>query len=273
MGALLASIAAVAPAPAPAARQSTPAAPGDAVVRALEQQLKSLQRQLDEINAARDDATRRRLMQQHWEGMQDYIGKMHDQWGMGPPWMAGRPWARMGPGMMGDGGPWWPLPAGMTPEQYVQQMQSHLARMRDQLNKIAQASDPQQRQSLMQAHWQATYQQMQTMRGLGWMWHGGPMMGHMPGGMRHGGMMGGAPVESTSPLPDAGSGGAKLVSKYCAQCHAAPQPTLHTATEWTRVSNRMRIHMSNSYPGIQTPTEQEMGAILTYMQKYGAHQK
>jgi hypothetical protein len=267
-------ITAVPPALGQAPVQGSSAASGDAMVRALEQQLTALQRQLDELNAARDADARRRLLQQHWEGMQDYIGRMHDQWGMGYPWMTGRPWTMMGPRMMGNGGPWWPVPTGVTPEQYAQQMQTHMARMREQLNQIAKATDPQQRQSLMQEHWQATYQQMQTMRGLGWMWRGGPMMGHgMHGGMMHGGMMHGGPVESSRPLPDVGSAGAKLVSKFCVQCHAAPQPTLHSAREWTRVANRMRVHMGSGFQGIQPPTDQEMASIVTYMQQHAGQDK
>jgi mono/diheme cytochrome c family protein len=77
------------------------------------------------------------------------------------------------------------------------------------------------------------YQDMQTMRGIGWMWGDGSTMGRgmMGRGMMGGGMMGGTPAPSAKPLPDADSAGAKLVSSYCVQCHAAPPPTLHTAKE------------------------------------------
>ena len=247
------------------APQAGTTAPTDAQVRELEQQLKSSQQQLDEINATRDPAARRRLMQQNWQGMQDYMGQMHDRWGMGYPWMMGRPWAMCGPGMMGQGRTWWPAPQGLSPDQYSQQMRNHMQRMQEQMNKIAQTTDPQERQRLMQEHWQGMYQDMQTMRGMGWMWGGGGMMG--PGMMR-GGMMQGGPTRSAKPLPDADSAGAKLVSSYCAQCHAAPQPTLHTAKEWTSVTERMHIHMDSGWQGIKTPTEQEMKTIVGYMQKH-----
>ncbi len=240
-------------------------APTDAQVRELEQQIKSLQQQLDELNATRDPAARRQLMQRNWQGMQSYMGQMPDRWGMGYPWMTGRPWARCcGPGMMGTGRTSWPVPQGMTPEQYNQQMRDHTQRMQEQMSKIAQTTDPQERQRLMQEHWQGMYQDMQTMRGMGWMW-GGPMMG--PGMMR-GGMMPGGPPPSAKPLPDADSTGAKLVSTYCAQCHAAPQPTLHTAKEWTSVTQRMHIRMEGGWQGIKTPTEQDMNAIVVYLQKH-----
>jgi mono/diheme cytochrome c family protein len=111
----------------------------------------------------------------------------------------------------------------------------------------------------MQAQWREMYQGMQTMRGRGWMWGGG-MMG--------GGMMGSGPPPSSSPLPDAKSAGAKLVSTYCVQCHAAPAPSLHTAKEWSSVTQRMHIHMDSRWQSINTPTEQEMNSIVAYMQKH-----
>ncbi|HRY86838.1 MAG TPA: hypothetical protein P5305_03060 [Rubrivivax sp.] len=243
--------------------QGGPTAPTDAQVRELQQQIKSLRQQLDELNATQDAATRRQLMQQNWRGMQGYMGQMHDRWGMGYPWMMGRPWSMCGPGMMAEGRTWWPVPPGANPEQYSQQMRDHMQRMQDQMNKIAQTSDPQERQRLMQEHWQGMYQDMQTMRGMGWMW-GGPMMG--PGMMR-GGMMPGGPAPSAKALPDADSGGARLVSTYCAQCHAAPQPTLHTAKDWTSVTQRMHVHMEG-WQGVKTPSEEEMKSIVAYMQKH-----
>jgi hypothetical protein len=256
-------IAAVTPALAQAPAQGSATVPTDAQVRELEQQIKSLQQQLDDLSATRDTAARQRLMQRNWQGMQDYMRGMSDRWGMGYPWMEG-------PGMMGcpmlgrdDGG--WPVPGGMSPEPYSQRMRDHMQRMQEQMNKIAQTTDPQERQRLMKEHWQSMYKDMQTMRGMGWMWGGGSMMG--PGMMR-GGMMPGGPTHSAEPLPDADSAGANLVSTYCAQCHAAPQPALHTAKEWTTVTQRMRARMDSGWQGIKAPSEQEMRTILTYMQQH-----
>ncbi|MDM0109580.1 hypothetical protein QTH97_31975 [Variovorax sp. J22R24] len=70
------------------------------------------------------------------------------------------------------------------------------------------------------------------------------------------------------PLPDAKSAGAKLVSTYCAQCHAAPTPTLHTAMEWSSVAQRMHMQMDSRWQSVNTPTEQEMDRIVAYMQKH-----
>ena len=120
---------------AQAPAQGGTTAPTDAQVRELEQQIKSLQQQLDEIKAARDAAARQRLMQQNWHGMQNYMGQMHDRWGMGYPWMTGRSWMMMGPGMMGSGRTSWPVPQGLTPDQYSRQMRDHMQRMQGELNK------------------------------------------------------------------------------------------------------------------------------------------
>ena len=271
--ALLAGLLAVVPPLIAQPPQGGTTAPSDAQVRELEQQLKSLQQQLDEMNASRDAAIRRRLMQQNWQGMQNYMGQMHDRWGMGYPWMLGRPWAMCGPGMMGGGRTSWPTPQGLSPDQYSQQMRDHMQRMQEQMNKVAQTTDPQERQRLMQEHWQSMYQDMQTMRGMGWMWGGGGMMGPgmMRGGMMPGGMMPGGPVASAKPIPDADSAGARLVSTYCAQCHAAPQPALHTAKEWASVTERMHLRMDSGWQGIKVPTDQEMKTIVAYMQKHARH--
>jgi polyhydroxyalkanoate synthesis regulator protein len=243
----------------PAKSQTT--APSDAQVRELQEKIKSLQKQLDELNSAKDAASRQRIMQQNWQGMQDYMGSMHDRWGMGYPWMMGGPrsgnWMGGCP-MMGGNASGWAVPKGVDPDQYRQKMREHMQRMQEQMNKIAQTTDPQERQRLLQEHWQSMYQNMQTMRGMGWMWDG-YMMGP--------GMMGGRPLASAKPLPEPTSQGAKLVATYCVQCHAAPQPDLHTAAEWSSVTERMHAHMNSGLQGIRTPTEQEMKTILSYMQK------
>lgn len=253
-------LSAVTPVLAQAPAQSGATAPTDSQVRELERQIKSLQQQLDEIKAAPNAAARQRLMQQNWQGLQGYLGQMHDRWGMGYPWMAGHPWSMSGPSVMGSKRTSWRVPQGVTPDQYSEQMRGHMQQMQEQMNKIAQTTDPQERQRLMQEHWQGTYQNMQTMRGMGWMWGGGSMMS--------GGMMPGTPPPSAKPLPDADSTGAKLVSNFCAQCHTAPAPTLHTAKEWTSVTQRMHIRMESGWHGIKTPTEQEMKTIVAYMQKH-----
>ena len=261
--------------PAHAQTPPKPSAPSHAEVRELEQRLDSLGQQIDRLEAAKDPATRQGLMQQHWRSMQDYMGWMHNRWGAGSPWMMGPD--MMGPGstgcpMLGGSGAAWPVPEGMSPEQYGQQMREHMQRMHEQMSQLGQTTDPAQRQRLLQEHWQTMYRDMETMRGMGWMWPG-PMMG--PGMRGHGmggpGMMGGGPAPGAGeakPLPDAESAGAKLVSSYCVQCHAAPSPTLHTGQEWASVIGRMNLHMNGGTTGIRTPSNEEFQTILVYMQKH-----
>lgn len=234
--------------------------PVDTAVSDMRDRLQSLQQQLDSIDSARDASMRQRLMQQTWQGFQDYMGWMRGQWGVGYPWMRG--YHGMGCcSMMGGGSaPAWQLPQGMTPGQYSQQMRGYMQSFQHQMSRIAQSGDSLARRRLLEEHWQTMYQDMQTMRGMGWMW-AGPMM---PGMMWR--PMAGAPA--AAPLPEATSRGATLVATYCTQCHAAPSPTLHTSAEWESVLTRMQVHISSGLPGIKTPSAEEMRTILAYMQRY-----
>ncbi len=232
--------------------------PADSGTREMRQRLQTLQQQLDELHSARDSASRQHLMHQSWQGMQDYMGWMRDRWGVGDPWMMGD--EGMGCPMMGGGtGAAWSLPQGMSPTRYWQQMRDNIQLMQRQMGRIAQSADSQERQRLLREHWQTTYQNMQTMRGMGWMWAGpmgpGMMWRRMPR------------VGAAKPLPEPGSPGATLVATYCTQCHAAPSPTLHTADEWASVTSRMQVHMG-SFPGVKTPSEEEMRTILAYMREH-----
>lgn len=73
--------------PAVAQAQGGASAPSDAQVRDLEKQIESLQQQLDKLKGSADPAARRSMMEQNSQGMQDYMGRMHERWGMGEPWM------------------------------------------------------------------------------------------------------------------------------------------------------------------------------------------
>jgi hypothetical protein len=103
------------------------------------------------------------------------------------------------------------------------------------------------------------------MRGMGWMWGGGAT-----GGGRMGrGAAGGAPAPGTAqPLPDPDSAGAKLVSSYCVQCHAAPAPTLQPAEQWASVINRMHLRSQGRGTVVRVPSEEELQAILAYMKQH-----
>lgn len=87
-------------------------------------------------------------------------------------------------------------PSALTPAEVDKQyakMQELMTKMNEQMAKLHQTQDPQQRQQLLQEHWTTMQTAMGMMHG---MW-GGSMMGccgggHMMGGpMMGGGMMGG----------------------------------------------------------------------------------
>lgn len=73
-----------------------------------------------------------------------------------------------------------------------------------------------------------------------------------------------------SQLPEPGSDGARLLSKYCSQCHDIPGPGLHTAEEWSivisRMNQRMQI-MSNRgmMRHIDAPNEMEYKTLVAYI--------
>ena len=270
--ALLLPLAAPARAEAPAA----PTAPSDAEVRELEQRLDALKKQLEQLAVAKDEAARQALEQQSWRAMQDYMGWMHSRFGAGAPWMMGAD-ARGGPGasacpMLGGSGAAWSPPEGVSPKQYGEQMRAHMQTLSEQMSRIAQATDPKERTRLLQEHWQSMYRDMQDLRGMGWMFSGPLASQGMMGSGRMGpGMMGTAPAAgagAAKPLPDPDSAGAKLVSSYCTQCHAAPAPTLHTAAEWTSTIDRMHLRSEGRGTVVKTPSEPEWQAILAYMKQH-----
>ena len=80
------------------------------------------------------------------------------------------------------------------------------------------------------------------------------------------------PPEGFSPadLPDANSVGAELVAKYCAQCHALPTPSAHSATDWPRVVRRMWLRMDRLPEafGVQIPLAGERAQLLNYLTDY-----
>lgn len=102
----------------------------------------------------------------------------------------------------------------------------------------------------------------------------------MGGGMR--GMMGNNSQETLPPglpielLPDAQSAGAKLLQRYCTQCHSLPGPGRHTNEEWPAVLNRMigrMEHMSSGFMSmmsddIEAPTAAEQRKLLGYLQSH-----
>jgi hypothetical protein len=159
--------------------------------------------------------------------------------------------------MLGGSGAAWPPPAGLSPRQVGERMRAHLRALHEQLGRMATATEPEERRRLLQEHWRTLYREMQDVRGTGLVWRG------------MGGPAGGAPAQgAAAPLPDPDSPGAKLVSRYCVQCHTAPAPALLTGAQWGRVVSRMHVRIEGRVTPIETPSEQEMKVILAYMKEH-----
>jgi hypothetical protein len=256
--------------PAHAQRPQTEPWPTGSDVRVLRERLDVLGAQIERLASASDTDADHQGMQQNWRALQDYMGWMHARWGTGPPWMLGPDEMVQGPSWLscpalGGSGAAWPPPEGMTPRQYGQQMREHLSEWREQLDQLAQAQDPARRQRLAQEHWQELYRDMQTARGLGWMW-GGPMKSRDALGP---GLAGASGSNGKTSLPDPDSPGARLVGDYCTQCHVAPAPTLHTKDEWANVVGRMHVNLERRASArIRAPDDAQWEAIFAYMQQH-----
>lgn len=53
----------------------------------------------------------------------------------------------------------------------------------------------------------------------------------------------------------------------CSQCHAAPNPGTHTASEWPRVVLRMKTHIMRT--GKKMPDQDTLMQIIDYLQQHG----
>ena len=72
-------------------------------------------------------------------------------------------------------------------------------------------------------------------------------------------------------LPEPKSKGARLLQRYCTQCHYLSGPGRHTAEEWPAVIERMktRFAMHRQMMGdIAVPTESEFKMLTDYLQTY-----
>ena len=112
------------------------------------------------------------------------------------------------------------------------------------------------------------------------------MMNMMDGGMMGRGMMdreqmrdmmqrmmpGMLPPPGIKPenLPNPESRGAKLLDRYCAQCHYLPNPAMHTAEEWPQIAGRMfsRMSMMSGMMGVENPASEERREIIAYLKAH-----
>jgi hypothetical protein len=241
--------------------------PEVAKIRELQKQEDALTQELAKVGSGTDLQAQQNAMQSHWSLMQNYMQSILQipgvaasgciDWTMTGPGMMGRATSgnvptcprghgvgMMGPGMMGG----WALP-NESPEQYQKRMHALQLNMRKQMTAIAAEGDPAKRDVLLRQHYDAIYRNMQTMRGMGWMWD----------------------LSAAGSFPDASSPGAQLEGKYCSQCHAAPSPSLHTAKEWAAVTGRMEEHIGEKVRpggGLMVPSASDIAAILEYLDKH-----
>ena len=84
------------------------------------------------------------------------------------------------------------------------------------------------------------------------------------------------PGISPENLPDPNSSGAKLLQKYCSQCHNIFSPRMHSAEKWSSVFQRVSWHMQDCPKGermgrmakVEAPSPQEGTELLNYLKLY-----
>ena len=85
------------------------------------------------------------------------------------------------------------------------------------------------------------------------------------------------PTFHVTQLPQPDARGARLLLRYCVQCHNLPNPAMHDAKRWTSVVERMVVRMRGKgnlgalmkdlMAGVEAPTEEEHGVLLAYLQR------
>ena len=79
-------------------------------------------------------------------------------------------------------------------------------------------------------------------------------------------------------LPEPGSQGARLMLRYCVQCHNLPNPAMHQAEKWPPIVERMVFRMqgngnlgplmSEMMAGVKAPSDEEERTLLAYLRKH-----
>ena len=87
------------------------------------------------------------------------------------------------------------------------------------------------------------------------------------------------PVFAPRELPEPKSRGARLLVRYCVQCHNLPSPAMHHAAKWPAIFERMVVRMrgkgnlgelmQDMMAGVEAPSVDEATALLAYLQKHG----
>jgi cytochrome c5 len=86
------------------------------------------------------------------------------------------------------------------------------------------------------------------------------------------------PTFGARQLPQPGSEGARLLKRYCVQCHNLPNPAMHDAARWPSVVERMVLRMRGNgnlgkvmeamMAGVEAPSEKEHRVLLSYLKRH-----
>ncbi|MGH8719445.1 MAG: hypothetical protein ACREV0_10975 [Burkholderiales bacterium] len=87
------------------------------------------------------------------------------------------------------------------------------------------------------------------------------------------------PGPAPEQLPEAQSTGARLLERYCVQCHYLPDPRMHAPKHWPNVVERMvrRIRgegnlgpqMKELMENVEAPDDNEVSELNSYLQRHG----
>ncbi len=69
-----------------------------------------------------------------------------------------------------------------------------------------------------------------------------------------------------TPIPDPGSGAAKLFADKCGVCHSLPHPKRHTANQWEHMVTVM--DKERDHRGVKPLSDDERVMILEYLKKH-----
>jgi hypothetical protein len=86
------------------------------------------------------------------------------------------------------------------------------------------------------------------------------------------------PTFEARDLPEPQSEGAKLVQRYCVQCHNLPNPAMHHAAKWPSIVERMAKRMrgggnlgelmADMMANVQAPSRSEQRTLVAYLRKH-----
>lgn len=86
------------------------------------------------------------------------------------------------------------------------------------------------------------------------------------------------PTFDPAQLPMPQGAGARLMLRYCVQCHNLPNPAMHDAKRWPSVLERMVLRMRGKgnmgvlmkdlMAGVEAPDDAEYAALLAYLSRH-----